>query len=462
MQSFSRSGFVLFASIFILSACGDRHDDVVTGKGSIRAINAAPDVGVVTFLIEELPLGSLDFKEISGTANYDDLEYTFNFDLFLPGDVEATRLISQSLQVATDQEYTFVLAGGFDAPELLLWKQFGRDWADELSDADEAGTTVTVLEVSFGHVSKNLGPVDAYLEAPGTSPAFAVPRGTLDYGDFIEAEEIQSGVYQLVLTEPNNPANILFASHPVSLNAAVSDLFAIMDDGGVSTADFGVRLMGQGVGTEIIDLNTRAEFRAVHAALGTDPIDVFEGSDFAIPVISDLRFGEISPTVDLELGIRDFNVTPVGNVGVLLDQQQASISQGVLHTMYLVGLPGNMSSLIVADSQRRLANYSKLRIMQSAVRFAQTDIYLLPEGSDIGLVGPNVPSLLFGQTSGYLSVSPGAYDLTFTFPSTKTVIGGPFRLDLDGSGIYGVALVDAPDITMGDIIRLDDFLIPAP
>lgn len=244
MKSITRLSLVLAIASLFLAACGSSHNDTVTGKGSIRAINAAPDIGVVSFLIEELPLVSLDFKEISGTADYDDLQYNFNFDLFLPGDVEATRLMTHSLQVTSDQEYTFALAGTFENPELFLWEQFGRDWATELADADTAGTVISVLEVSFGHVASSLGAVDAYLETPGTSPEFATPRGTLNYGDFVAAAEIQTGNYQFILTEAGDPTNILFASNPFFLNAAASDLITIMDDGGTFTADISIRLMG--------------------------------------------------------------------------------------------------------------------------------------------------------------------------------------------------------------------------
>lgn len=180
------------------------------------------------------------------------------------------------------------------------------------------------------------------------------------------------------------------------------------------------------------------------------------GDDFNNAIAEDLPFGGTSAVAEIDLGASDFNVTPADNLGVFLEQQQIAVSQGALHTMLLVGLPGDMASLVLTDDQRRLANFAKFRIMQGAVRFVLTDIYLLPAGSDIGLVSPNLNSLLFGQSSGYITISPDEYDLTFTLPGSKTVIGGPYRLQLDGGGIYGVVLVDQPDISMAEIILLDD------
>ncbi len=442
----------------LFSGCSSSHNDTVTGKGSIRAMNAAPDIGVVNFMIEETLLGSLDFKEISGTSEYDDLQYNFNFDLLLPGDVEATRVLTHTLQVRTDQEYTFVLTGSYANPELFLWEQFGRDWLTELTTADENGTEVTVLEVSFGHVASNFGAVDVYLEAPGTSPEFATPRGSMTYGEFLSAVEISSGTYQLVLTEPGDPTTIVFASDPIGLNAAVSNLITIMDSGGTSTADISVRLMGQGVNSEIVDINLGAKFRVVHAAFGTDDVDLYLDGNFTTPVVRDLSFASVSDEIEVDGGQTNINITPAGNVGVFLEQDQLTLNSGSLYSMYLVGLPGDPSNLVLQDNQRRLANFAKFRIIQGAIRFTAVDIYLLQEGSDIGLVSPSISSILYAQNTGYLSVSPGTYDLTLTLPGSKTVIGGPYRMQLDGSGIYTVVSVEENDISMVDLVQLDDFL----
>tara|TARA_R110000787_G_scaffold38998_21_gene97948 strand:- start:31059 stop:31613 length:555 start_codon:yes stop_codon:yes gene_type:complete len=181
------------------------------------------------------------------------------------------------------------------------------------------------------------------------------------------------------------------------------------------------------------------------------------GDDFNNAIADDLSFGGTSAVAEIDLGASDFNVTPADNLGVFLEQQQIAVSQEALNTMLLVGLPGDMTSLVLTDDQRRLANFAKFRIMQGAVRSNLTDSYLLPAGSDIGLVSPTVASLLFGQNSGYLTIAPNAYDLTFTLPGSKTVVGGPFRLQLNRSGIYSTVLVDSPSITMADLIKLDDF-----
>ena len=295
MQQRSFSTLVLSCALLWLAACSDSNrGDEVTGEGSIRALHAIPDIGTVEFLIEETILGSIGFQEATAGTQYDDIEYTFKFQTLLPDDdvEEPTEITSRTLRVNSDREYTFVLSGTLDVPQLFLWEQFGRNWTEEISDAADNDTEVTVMEVSFGHVSTALGEVDIYLEDPGTSPAAATPKATMEFSGFVEATELTAGDYQLVVTPVGDPGTFLFASDPFAISAATSTLFTLMDDGGFTTADFAVRAIG--TGTELTDINASAAISATHLALGTGPLDVYDSSDFSAPLFDDLAFGGLS------------------------------------------------------------------------------------------------------------------------------------------------------------------------
>lgn len=151
------------------------------------------------------------------------------------------------------------------------------------------------------------------------------------------------------------------------------------------------------------------------------------------------------------------NVVPAGETGVFLEEKEADIAQGSMHTLFLVGLPGDLDSVVLPDDRRRLAACSKFRLVQGAARFETMDAYLVTAGTDIGLVSPTTASLLYRGSAGYRNVAPGAYDLVLTLPDSKTAIGGPHRLDPEGGGIYGAVAVDRANITTADIILLDEF-----
>ncbi len=82
------------AVVIAVSSCVKSSRPVATGKGDIRGINAVVTAPNISFLIEERPLADMGYKETSGFNNFDDLTYNFNFDIFLPGELNATRVCS--------------------------------------------------------------------------------------------------------------------------------------------------------------------------------------------------------------------------------------------------------------------------------------------------------------------------------------------------------------------------------
>jgi hypothetical protein len=385
----------------LVAACSSsNNNDTVTGKGSIRAIHAVPEIDTVSFLIEETLLATLGFKEASSLSEFDDLEYTFRFEILLPGDTEETVLTSATMKVDTELEYTFVLAGSLASPELILWEQFGRDWAEELQTAAENDTEVTVMEVSFGNLSAIAGAVDVYLESPGTSPLAASPRSTVSYADLQTAIQLPAGDYQLVLTPVGDPSTILFATDPISVAAASSNLFAVMDDGGMSSADYAVRWIGGGVGFELFDINLRSEVSVVHAALGSGPIDVVVGGDFANPLVAGLGFTEYSLSATVDAGTLNVNVTPADNPGVFLAERAFNAAQGSINRMYIVGLPGDLQAVLFSEDRRALSTHARLQVFHGATRFSAVDLYIVSTDVDISLIGPSYSSFIYGTSTG--------------------------------------------------------------
>lgn len=448
----ARAGtLVLFAAF--LAACSDSNQDAVTGDGSIRGIHAVPELGTVTFLIEETTLATLDYKQASGIAEYDDLDYNFSFDLLLPGDSEETRLVTENVDVDSETDYTFVLCGTLENPGIILWEQPARDWEQELELAEENDEEVTVMEISVGHLDEALGPVDVYIESPGTSPQHAVPRGTVDYAELLPAVELAEGDYQLIVTPPDTPTTILFASNDVSLSAATSNLFTIMDSGGLTTADFVVRHVG--LGADLTGLFDESQLTVMHAAYGTDGVDVVVGDNFAAPLVSELRFAEWAESVTIDDAPANLIVTPAGNPGVFLAQQQIDVGNGTYNRLMLAGLPGMMQAVLLADDRRTLATHARVQIFQGAVRFQTLDIYLVADDVDITLTGPSYSSVLFGGGVAYQAVAGQTYNFFLAEADTKNVVGGPFRLDLQAGRNYSIVIVDAPDITAADILVFD-------
>ena len=422
-----------------------------TGKGSISALHAISDLGPVSFLIEETTLANIDYKEFSGITEYDDLNYNFNFDIFLPNETESTRLVTREVSVVADTAYTFVLTGSLANPEITLWEQFGRDWQAVLDDAADNGTDITILDVAFGHLANNVGDLDIYMSTPGTVPVPGNQKTTVQFGSLQEAVEIETGEYQLIVTNAGDPDNYLFASEPFTLASALSVSFVVMEPDDSGNTSLVVRVLGSGTGTELIDINASSTMRVVHAADNTGALDVIIGDQFATPFLSGIEFGDRSAPNEIASGNLNLNITPVGNPGSFLAEEEISMLKGARYSLYLTGLPGQLVGFLLRDTARRVSTHALLRVYQGAARLNTLDFYLVPPGSDIALLSPSLPSLPYTAVTGYQLVTPDIYDLVFTLPGSKTIVAGPLRQELSALGIYDAVTTDT---TQTDIASL--------
>ena len=97
--------FLLIACLGALTVAACTSDSSLptpSGKGSIRALNAilaSPDIG---FLIEERSLGSLGYNQSTTQTRFDDFEYNFNFEVFLPGSLDRDRVATFAHKLEAD------------------------------------------------------------------------------------------------------------------------------------------------------------------------------------------------------------------------------------------------------------------------------------------------------------------------------------------------------------------------
>ena len=95
-----RTALSVLAVTSLVSACGESQLPVATGKADVRGLNAIVGFPDVNFLIEERQVGTVSYKD-AAAATYDDLSYTFNFELPLPSDPPA-RIASRTVDVIRD------------------------------------------------------------------------------------------------------------------------------------------------------------------------------------------------------------------------------------------------------------------------------------------------------------------------------------------------------------------------
>ena len=203
----TRISRVLLAAIVAITigACGSESQfPVATGEGTIRMINAVPTSPDIVFRIEERRIDTVAYRNNSAPQQWDDLEYTFNFEYTRLLAVDPTRVASQLLDVVRDTEYTLVLRGSLETPTVNIWEIAERSF----TDAD------TVFEMRLGHAADVLGPIDVYIGTEGVAPAPGAQAATLAPGEVSIPSDIEAGTYVITVTTAGDAADILFESVP--------------------------------------------------------------------------------------------------------------------------------------------------------------------------------------------------------------------------------------------------------
>lgn len=436
MTGIFRALIVAALAAAMLGGCAETSLPEATGKGTINMINAMPASPSVAFLIEERILGGVAYKVAHGAQSFDDLTYNFNFEYIVPGDTAPIRTATAFLDVVADNEYTFVLTGSVTAPDVTLWERPQRDWSG----------TETVFEAAIAHLSPALGDVDLYFAPTGTAPVLGEERAKLSFGERMPEIDLENGEYEFIITARDDPGMILYQSGPVTYSARISYVQAIFDADASITGNISVRSISTlGLSSELPDANTMPTLRTLHAAFGTENIDIYRDNDFTTAIFSNLAFGET--TLDLEVpdGAVDYTYTAVGNPGAIINDLNQLIPAGRRVSAFLIGMQGGESRITLTDDRRSVETHAKLRLIQAAANFDTMDLYLVDAGTDIADVDPLAANLTFAFVSDFGPTIPGNYDLILTLPGEKTLIAGPIPLDLVNGDVVELLIIDTVD-----------------
>lgn len=430
----------------IVTGCSESATPQATGKGNIRGVNAivtAPEVG---FLIEERTLDTVNFKQTTSFTAFDDLTYNFNFDLAVPGQAEADRLATQFIDVQADHEYTVVLTGSVANASTLFWEDPVREWEG----------TETVLEVFFAHLAPSLGEFDVYFATPGTVPVLGQAVGSLTNGERLPVMEFEEGPYELILTPKDDPATIVFQSVALGTLAQARLILAIFDPDPSVPGNFAVNVLTRSGASNVLpDARFPSQARMLHTAFGTGNIDGYVEGDFANVVFSDVGFKELSPYADVAVTPALVTLTPVGNPGATIHEDEVAVPAGTRNTIALGGQPGSLIYLRLPDNARPLETFPLLRFVNTSVNTDAVDIYLLEPGTPLDDENPDVPGLLALANTGFGNAPEGMVELAVTVSGEKTPIATPLILDLAIGDRADVTIVDTADPTTVELVLFD-------
>jgi hypothetical protein len=440
--------FLLCLAAFLTAACAqDSGLPTPSGKGTIRGINAIPASPSITFRIEERALGTLGYKEASPGSRYDDFDYNFNFDALLPV-VGSTRLASVPLKVDADRDYTLVLTGDLETPDVLVWDIDEREWND----------TETVFELRFAHLAESLGDVDVYLAPAGVEPAAGAAIGSVAYKEILPPLELTAEKKILTLTAAGDPADVVYRTSALTYNARNAYLLAVFEGDETDVSPLSVRLITS-AGTIVALPDTRfpPTTRFFHAAASVPPADIYDDEMLSSQIVADHAFGDVTADIPITAGELDLTYTDATNAGVILLEETINTTSGTRNNLVLyetaTGAPDTRYYL---PDRRSISIYAKMSLFHAASNHENLNIYVVDEDQPITDLLPRF-GIGYANLSSPLPLEAGSYDLYATPTTSKTPVAGPTRLELADGDVVEVFLLDTVDPETAEFS-----IVPAP
>jgi len=431
---------ILLACAGVLAATGctngSRFPDP-TGKGSIRAINAMPGSPVVDLLIEERSIGSVNYKNSTTPALWDDFDYVFNFEAFFPGDAERRRVASTSVKVEKDKEHIFLLTGNVTAPTVTVL-------TDDIRVFDG---TETVFGARVLNAINGVGDIDVYIDPAGTAPQAGQQRATLSFGEIMAPLDLAEGDYVITLTAPGDVNTIFYQSDTESFLAQTDIILAAFDGDGNDTGPVALRALDSGGGVSVLpDIAFPSTIRFIHATRALPTVDIYDDIDLTNRIVADHAFGDASADVPVSLDLETFRYTTAGDTAAILFENGFTASPGTHSHFIVIGDIDNLVATTFVPDRASVTTFAKLRLYHAALDNESVDFYL--NVADVPLTEDSVPvvrALLFSLGTPVLQQIAGSYDAYLTVAGSLTVLAGPVRIDLANGDIVDLIALDTAD-----------------
>lgn len=459
-----------------LAACAafgcssSHHDGNGTAKPLLAAFNASPDMPDTTFLREQEVWSSITYGVATDFRSVDADQYDVNFDALLPGDKttacagdvdkdgvkddnECTLVATQSINVLNDHEYLVALVGHYGNTSIKVYDDMAHVFDTSTDDGDGVDENAEVQSFNW---STTLGTFDLYIEPPGTNLSPQQAKATLAPGDEYNGL-VDEGTYVLTLAPVGDPSTPYYTSDDFTIAKQTRVGLAILDATAESTSPVKVSLFRDQSG-DLLDRRATTVLRVSQVAPDAGNVDVYAQENYTAPLFANLALGQTSQYAEIDpadLGALELDVTPAGNVGVLLTREQTTLTKGERATSFFVKSPaGTYEGLKTSDTARRIAPYAELKLVNSVPQ--SVDVYVIPHGNNVYTSSPTqtMSSASIGASQTF---DPGSYDIVIARAGSETFLYGPREIDMAGGGLYTIVAVPTADTARADVLLLDDF-----
>ncbi|MEX1265988.1 MAG: DUF4397 domain-containing protein, partial [Woeseia sp.] len=340
MYTISRSFIPL--ALMVLAGCSSSDSDLnpitpvapppPAETSRVQALHASPDAPAVNIFIGATEVPDVDYKTGTGALSLDSGTYDVQVDGILP-DGTTTVIGPVSLTFAADTLYSIIAIGDVANIEPLVLEQ-----AD--SDVPAGSARLRVV-----HGAPMAPEVDVYLTTPGADLAASAPVGTFEFGGDLGPVDVTAGDYQIRVTVAGDPSAVAFDSGTVTLADGANLLVTAVENTATGASPVSLVLMDGTASAELLDAETPANLRVVHASPDAPTVDVVVNDDFANPLVAGLSFPDATPFVSVPPDTYNVKVTDTATQGVIAIDADLTLEAGIRYNVLAVDVLANIEAL---------------------------------------------------------------------------------------------------------------------
>jgi hypothetical protein len=369
--------------------------------------------------------------------------------VFLQADVDVNR----------DIETTLVVAGFYDAPELIVVNTGRRR------------RPIGEIYFQFIHTASAFDTLDVYVAAPDTDLSTTAPLSTIAQYQFSTSMEIPFGEYVISVTPAGSPDQILYRSSkltfvdvPESNEEGVEWLIAVSDNVLIGSSPLRLLVSSENGSFPLSDEDTNSAVRVTNASPDAPPVDSFVDDDFATALTTNTGYTERSPLSPIAVGDVKLSFTETGTVTPILYEFEREYLDSVVQDVYLVRNLAELTALTVGGIPRSVATEGKLRFGNVSPAAAFLSVYLADSGSsELDQADLIVRDIPFPASTDYLRIVPGEYSLIVTERTNnndETIIIGPLPFEVVGGEVETLLVMVPESGGEDEVLVVYDDLLP--
>jgi hypothetical protein len=164
-------------------------------------------------------------------------------------------------------------------------------------------------------------------------------------------------------------------------------------------------------------------------------------------LFTNVGFGTVEPSSGydkISSGSDPIEVFQTGTTTPVINSTALNLAGGKQYTVFLTGTFGGTpaATLVTDNNTAPTSGNVEFRIMDASPSApGSVDIYIVPPGTDITGISPDISGLTFGQASTYVSKGANTYEVIVTTMGNKTPLISP-SYTLTAGQIRTIVLVD--------------------